>query len=213
MNSVTVLDYGMSNLLNVVRAFEHLGSTVRVAETTEQAQDAERLVLPGVGAFASGMRELKARGFDQAVCEHAARQRPLLGICLGMQMLLDVSEEFGSHAGLGLIPGRVVPVPPLAADGRPHKIPHIGWSGLHPTTAGAAWPGSLLAGLPEGAAVYFVHSFMAAPIDPVHRLADCFYDGQPICAAIQKEVMVGCQFHPEKSGEVGLAILRNFCCL
>lgn len=210
MTTVTVLDYGMGNLLNVARAFEHIGADVRIAETAEQAGNAERLVLPGVGAFAGGMREVKARGFDQAVREHVAKQRPLLGICLGMQMLLDVSEEFGRHEGLGLIAGRVVPVPASAANGRPHKVPHIGWSGLYPTSAGPTWERSILAGLREGAAVYFVHSFMADPADPAHRLADCLYDDQPLCAAVQKDNVFGCQFHPEKSGEVGLAILRNF---
>lgn len=211
MNAVTVLDYGMGNLLNVVRAFEHIGAAVMLAETAAQAAGADRLVLPGVGAFADGMKEVRARGFDEVVMTHAAQERPLLGICLGMQMLLDVSEEFGEHGGLGLIPGRVVPVPPAGLDGRSHKVPHIGWNGLYPAPAGPSWQTSILRGLPEGAAVYFVHSYMAAPTNPAQRLAHCYYDGIAICAAVQNGASVGCQFHPEKSGETGLSILRNFC--
>ena len=136
-----------------------------------------------------------------------------MGICLGMQMMLEASEEFGMHEGLGLIPGNVVAIPPTATDGKPHKIPHIGWNDLLPPTPGTDWNETILAGVSPGTAVYFVHSFAAVPASPEHRLADCDYDGRIISAAVKFGNLYGCQFHPEKSGEAGLRILKNFLLL
>jgi len=134
----------------------------------------------------------------------------LLGICLGMQLLLEEGEEFGNTAGLGLIPGRVIPVPAQALSGEAQKIPHIGWSALQPSGASSGWDGTLLQDNRPGEATYFVHSYMAAPSDPAHRIAECVYGGHLIPAAIRRNQITGCQFHPEKSGEVGLKILRRF---
>jgi len=170
---------------------------------------AERLVLPGVGAFAGGMAGLRERGLVEPIRRYAASGRPLLGICLGMQMLATASEEFGIHEGLDLIPGRVRAVPDRDTAGRPHKVPHIGWTALR-TPAGASWRESLLADTPEGTSVYLVHSFAVVPDDPAHRLADCEYGGHAVCAAIARGAITGFQFHPEKSGEAGLRILRRF---
>lgn len=210
MTDVAVIDYGVGNLLSVHRAFLHCGATVDVTDDPVRILGAKRVVLPGVGAFANGMAALQARGLVDVVHEVSRRGTPLLGICLGMQMLLDTSEEFGSTAGLGLIAGRVVPVPERALDGNPQKIPHIGWNGLVPGAAATPWGGSLLEGIEAGESVYFVHSFMAQPADPAHRLADCLYGGVPVSAAIRRQNVMGCQFHPEKSGEVGLRVLKNF---
>ena len=127
-----------------------------------------------------------------------------------MQMLMDTSEEFGDTAGLGLIAGRVVPVPERAVDDTPQKIPHIGWNGLVPGAAAVRWDGTLLEGIAAGESVYFVHSFMAQPTDDAHRLADCLYGGVPVSAVVRRQNVMGCQFHPEKSGEVGLRVLKNF---
>jgi imidazole glycerol-phosphate synthase subunit HisH len=207
---VAVIDYGVGNLLSVRRALEHCGVTVSVTAESEVILAAERVVLPGVGAFANGMEQLRRSRLDVVAQEVAARGTPLLGICLGMQMLLDESEEFGTNPGLGLIPGRVVAVPTTAADGQPHKIPHIGWNGLVLPKGRASWSASPLNGLNPGDAVYFLHSYMADPSDAADRLADCLYGGAAISAAIGRGNVFGCQFHPEKSGEIGLKVLRAF---
>jgi glutamine amidotransferase len=208
---VTVLDYGIGNLLNVVRALEHCGGAVKVLDRSPNDRSLpDRLVLPGVGAFTDGIKELQARGFDELVKRYAATGRPFLGICVGAQVLFDVGEEFGDRAGLGLIPGRVQPVPPVDASGRPHRIPHIGWSALERPPGLANWDGSILAGQEPGQPVYFVHSFNPVPEREEHRLADTFYDGSRICAAVRRDNIFGCQFHPERSGPFGLAVLETF---
>src|ERR1700733_9391396 len=172
---VAVMDYGVGNLLSVRRALEHCGANVSVTADHEVLLSAPRVILPGVGAFANAMAELHARGLDEVSKEIAARGIPLLGICLGMQMLLDESEEFGVTAGLGLIPGRVVPVPATTAAGDAQKIPHIGWNALVFPQRRPGWDGTLLRHVGTGEAVYFVHSFMANPDDSEHRVADCLY--------------------------------------
>lgn len=207
---VTVIDYGVGNLLSVARAIEAGGAEAEITDSADAVLAAERLVLPGVGAFGDGMRALAELDLVEAIKAYAAGGRPLLGICLGMQMLLECSEEFGSHSGLALIPGRVIAVPPTAADGVPHPIPHIGWNALVPAEAGTKWDGTVLDGLAADCTAYFVHSFMAEPDDPAHRLADCRYDGRRIAAVIGRGNIVGCQFHPEKSAAAGLRIIGNF---
>ena len=210
MIDVTVVDYGVGNLLSVGRALEHCGAKVTVTSDPRSILAAGRVVLPGVGAFADGMRALQAQGLDGIVHQVAAAGTPLLGICLGMQMLMDASDEFGNTAGLGLIPGRVVQIPTRTATCESHKIPHIGWNELLLPASQSNWQGSLLSGIAPGESVYFVHSFMAQPTAPTHRLADCQYGGLSVSAAVQRGNIVGCQFHPEKSGEVGLRVLKNF---
>lgn len=207
---VTVIDYGAGNLLSVCRGLEHCGATVAVTADPKVILSASRVVLPGVGAFGDGMAELCRHGLDAVVREVAAQGTPLLGICLGMQMLLDESEEFGVTVGLGLIPGRVVSVPSKTLDGHPQKIPHIGWNALVLPLERESWAGTILQGIKLGEAVYFVHSYMAVPSDPKHRIADCLYGGGRVTAALGRDNISGCQFHPEKSGEVGLEILRRF---
>jgi glutamine amidotransferase len=207
---VTVVDYGIGNLLSVCRALEHCGASVQLTAEPSSVGKADRLVLPGVGAFADGMAGLTAGGFIGPIRSFAERGKPFLGICLGMQMMLDVSEEFGTHEGLGLIPGKVVAIPATGADGRPHKIPHIGWNGIIPHTPQGDWKGTILEGLEIGTSVYFVHSYVSTPSSANDRLADCDYDGRLLAAVIRSGPLYGCQFHPEKSGEAGLRILRNF---
>ncbi len=207
---VAVIDYGVGNLLSVRRGLEQCGAKVIVTEDAETILSAPRVVLPGVGAFGNGMAELSSRKLDSVVKEVAARGTPLLGICLGMQMLLDESEEFGASKGLGILKGRVVSVPTKTADGMMQKIPHLGWSGLVVSPGRADWTGTPLADTTPGDAVYFVHSFMATPIDSADRVADAIYGGVPVSAAVGRANVFGCQFHPEKSGEVGLNVLRRF---
>lgn len=204
-----MIDYGVGNLLSVQRGLEHCGAKVTLTADPEQILAASRVVLPGVGAFGNGMQSLERLGLVAVVRELAQRKTPLLGICLGMQLLLEESEEFGVTAGLGLIPGRVIPVPNITLSGAAQKIPHIGWNALQPSNA-AGWQQTLLQDNRLGEAAYFVHSFMAVPTDPAHRLADCLYGGHKIAATIGRDQITGCQFHPEKSGEVGLKVLRRF---
>lgn len=208
---VTVIDYGVGNLLSVQRGLEHCGARVTLTSDPDVVVAAGRVVLPGVGAFSNAMQALEERGMVQAIQSVAKAGTPLFGICLGMQLLLEESEEFGLTKGLGLIPGRVVPLPTHSATGEPQKIPHIGWNGLVVSESRDDWSGALLQDNALGEAVYFVHSFMAVTADRAHRLADCIYGGRRVSAAISKDQITGCQFHPEKSGEVGLKILRRFC--
>jgi glutamine amidotransferase len=209
-SSVLVVDYGMGNLYSIGRALEHLGASVRVSDSPKNIEGADRVVLPGVGAFADGMRGMEERGLIEPLKKYASSGRPLLGICLGMQLLFEASQEFGEHCGLGLLPGRVVAVPATDVDGKPHKIPHMGWSALRRPVSQHSWAGTILANVEEGESVYFVHSFMAVPADKSNRLADAYYGGQQICAVVQWGHVYGCQFHPEKSGKIGLTILTSF---
>ena len=208
---VTIIDYGVGNLLSVQRGLEHCGASVTVTSEAAVILGSRRVVLPGVGAFGNAMQGLHTLQLVDVIHEIAKREIPLLGICLGMQLLMDQSDEFGITAGLGLIPGRVIPVPVATIAGEPQKIPHIGWNALRPATASGDWHGTLLEDNRPGEAAYFVHSFMAVPSNHAHRIADCEYGGQRVTAVIGRDRITACQFHPEKSGEVGLKILRRFC--
>jgi len=208
---IVVIDYGVGNLLSVQRGLEYCGAKVVLTSDPEKILSAKRVVLPGVGAFANAMMALESLDLIPVIKALSERKTPLLGICLGMQLLLEESDEFGATKGLGLIPGRVVAVPKLTLSGELQKIPHIGWNALQESGSDSGWQNTLLQDTHSGAAVYFVHSFMANPTKESHRVADCYYGGHRVAAMIAKDRVVGCQFHPEKSGEVGLKILRNFC--
>lgn len=207
---VAIIDYGLGNLLSVKRGFEYCGATVNVTAYPDEIYNAARVVLPGVGAFSSAMVQLRQGGLDDVVKEVASRGTPLMGICLGMQMLLSQSLEFGITQGLGLIAGEVIPIPSVDLNGQPQKTPQIGWNALQPS-AETDWRETILQDVKFGESVYFVHSFMANPVDPSHRAADYIYGGNLITAVIHKDNIYGCQFHPEKSGIVGLKILKRFC--
>jgi glutamine amidotransferase len=209
--NVTIIDYGVGNLLSVKRGLEHCGAQVTLTADPDQILNSKRVVLPGVGAFRNAMQALLQLGLVEPIQEIARRQTPLLGICLGMQLLMDESDEFGTTAGLGLIPGRVTPVPSRSLLGESQKIPHIGWSALKMSESSSGWAGTLLQDNFPDEATYFVHSYMAMPTNAAHRLADCMYGGHRVAAVIGRDQITGCQFHPEKSGEIGLKILRRFC--
>jgi glutamine amidotransferase len=202
---VTVVDYGVGNMNSVINALRHLGATVTVSDDPNVVARAERLVLPGVGAFPDGMRLLKERGLDAALTEAVGRERPLLGICLGMQLLFDASDEFGDTPGLGFVPGRVVRLAPEPG----FKVPQIGWNRLQPAE-GRAWADSLLATTAPETMVYFVHSFAPVLADAGDLLAWSHYGGRRVSAVIRRHSVSGCQFHPEKSGPAGLQILDAF---
>jgi imidazole glycerol-phosphate synthase subunit HisH len=206
---VTIIDYGVGNLLSVQRGFEYCGAKVTLASKPDQILAASRVVLPGVGAFANGMKALDVQQLLPVIHEVAERGTPFLGICLGMQLLLDQSDEFGLSQGLGLISGHVKVIPDVTTDGETLKIPHIGWNEII-SPRHTDWRGTLLSDNHPDDAMYFVHSFMATPNDNAHRLADCIYGGHQIAAVIHRENIMGCQFHPEKSGDKGLKVLGQF---
>lgn len=209
-SKISILDYGACNLFNITRAFEHIGENVETVNTPEAALQATRLVVPGVGAFHNCMHEITSRGYGEAIAGFVRTGRPFLGICVGMQILFDESEEFGDHRGLGLLHGKVCAIPSKTINGETQKVPHIGWNHIHPVQG--SWQGSVLESLENTRpAVYFVHSFVAQPSEKSIQLASCDYGGHKLCAAIQHENITATQFHPERSGPVGLEILRNFC--
>jgi len=213
VKNVVVVDYDCGNLFSVRRAFEHSGANVTFSSDGDEIAAAERLVLPGVGAFGDAVASLNELGLFDPIHDFAATGRPMLGVCVGMQLLFDSSDEFGDHAGLGLIPGTVSQIPKTRTDGEPHKIPHIGWNELVAGEADNTWDGTLLESLRRSVYCYFVHSFRATPADPAHQVADCLYGGHRIAAMVGRDNVYGCQFHPEKSGPQGLEIIANFLAL
>lgn len=208
--SLTIVDYGVGNLLSVKRGFEHLGAKVKISSDADVIMSSNRVVLPGVGAFPNGMKALKSLGLDEIVRQVAYRDTKLLAICLGMQLLMDEGDEFEKTQGLGLIPGRVVAIPEYSTHGMRRKIPHIGWNKIMPSSIDQSWRGTLLGDNDPGDFVYFVHSFMVEPINKEHVIANTFYDGTKIPAVISYQNLTGCQFHPEKSGQIGLSIMEKF---
>ena len=198
---IAIVDYGVGNLFSLKSSLAAIGADAVVTSDPLTLCAADKIILPGVGAFEDAARKLRDSGLADLIKKLAASDKPLMGICLGMQMLFEKSYEYGEHEGLGLIPGSVKPIRDvIPAD---YKIPHIGWNGLkfwgeHP----------LFAGLKEGDCVYFVHSFYAADCDDA-VIATAEY-GAELTAAVAKGNVMGCQFHPEKSGTVGLAILKAF---
>ena len=208
---VSVIDYGINNIRSVFRALESLGKRVAIADSPEKIRNAKRLFLPGVGAFAEGMRALTERGFVEPLTEKAKSGTPLFGICLGMQLLFDESEEFGRHKGLGLIPGSVVSFPdPKAIHVPGYTLPNMGWNPITPPDDGS-WDNSVLTQTPKGTCVYFVHSFYPVPKDSKDVLAVSEYGGVEFCAAVRHSTITATQFHAEKSGTSGLEMLRTFC--
>lgn len=206
MKKVTIIDYGMGNIFSVASAFEHAGAEVQLSSKPEDIAKAERLILPGVGAFADGMQELNNRNLIPAIYKFVTGDKPMLGICLGMQMLFDSTEEFGIHDGLGIIGGNVRVIPEQKRDGSRRKIPHIGWNKILPAQSSDP----LISGINPEFYYYFVHSFSAVPQSPEVLIADCDYEGYKIAALVRKNMVWGSQFHPEKSSNCGIEIIKNF---
>ena len=198
---IAIVDYGVGNLFSLQSSLEAIGAETVVTADSEVIRSADKILLPGVGAFEDAARKLRASGLDQVIIEQAQAGKPLLGICLGMQMLFEKSYEYGEHPGLGLIPGAVVPMAGVIP--AELKIPHIGWNALH-----IQKDSPLFRYIQDGDCVYFVHSYYAAQCDSF-VIATAEY-GADLTAAVAKDNVYGCQFHPEKSGSVGLAILRAF---
>lgn len=201
---IAVIDYGVGNLFSLCRSLEAVGQQPVVTGDPELLRKADKLFLPGVGAFADAAAKLRETGLDQVIKEEVAKGKPILGICLGMQLLFEESHEFGTWEGLGLIPGKVVTMEGvIPAD---YKVPHIGWNALH-FPEGERHP--LLKTVENGECVYFVHTFYATECDDA-VIATAEY-GAELTAAVARGNVMGCQFHPEKSGPVGLNILKTFC--
>ena len=200
---IAIIDYGVGNLFSLKSSLAMIGAQAVVTGDADEIRRADRLILPGVGAFGDAQRKLAQTGLDKALCAEAARGKPVMGVCLGMQMLFERSFEYGEHEGLGLIPGEVVPMAGRLPEGL--KIPHIGWNALdvkrpdHP----------LMKHTKNGDCVYFVHSFCAVNCDE-SVIATAEY-GIDVTAAVAKGNVMGCQFHPEKIGTVGMGILKAFC--
>ncbi len=200
---IAIVDYGVGNLFSLKSSLTMIGADAIVTRSAEDLRAADKIILPGVGAFEDAAKKLRATGLDAVVIEQAKAGKPLLGICLGMQLLFDRSFEYGEHKGLGLIAGDVIDMRPVIPANL--KVPHIGWNALklkkpvHP----------LFRYLSDGDCVYFVHSYYAANCEEA-TIATAEY-GADLTAAVASGNVLGCQFHPEKSGKVGLSILRAFC--
>jgi imidazole glycerol-phosphate synthase subunit HisH len=197
---IVIIDYGMGNLRSVQKAIEAVGSSAEITADPDRVRLASKVILPGVGAFADAMAELRRTGLGDAFCEAVQQGKPCLGVCLGLQLLFDASTEDGEHTGLGLLPGRVIR---FAA--RPGlKVPHMGWNTLR-----IRKPAPLLGGLGESPSVYFVHSYHAVADNAEHVAALADYP-DPFSAVVWRDNLTACQFHPEKSQATGLALYANF---
>lgn len=199
---IAIIDYGVGNLFSLTASFAAIGASVTVTGDPEIIKKADKLILPGVGAFEDAAKKLRDSGLAEIIREEAAQGKPIMGICLGMQLLFERSFEYGEHEGLGLVPGEVRPISDVIGEG--FKIPHIGWN---PLILNGENP--LFKYVKDGDCVYFVHSYYAANCDD-YVIARAEY-GADLTAAVARGNVMGCQFHPEKSGKVGLSILRAFC--
>lgn len=203
--NITIIDYGLGNLYSLIRALEYFGIRPAVAEEPEQLGRADGLILPGVGSFGAGMRGLKMRGLVNEVRRLAEKNKPMLGICLGAQLMLTQGHEFGIFKGLDIIKGEVKHFPPLEKN---EKTPQVGWNTICPGKV--SWQNTIFQSFNQDSRVYFVHSYILEPEDDKNILALTDYGGHTFCSAIKRGNLYGCQFHPEKSGQAGLKIIDNF---
>ena len=196
---IAIIDYDAGNLKSVEKALQYLGEDVKITSDADEILGADKIILPGVGAFGDAMEKLNTRGLSEVIREAVKRKIPLLGICLGLQLLFEASEESPGVDGLSVLKGKIVRIP----DKEGFKVPHIGWNSLKINPES-----KLFAGIPEDSYVYFVHSYYLAAEEPiVAATTDYVVD---IHAAVEKEHVFACQFHPEKSGDIGLKLLKNF---
>jgi imidazole glycerol-phosphate synthase subunit HisH len=203
---IAVIDYGIGNVRSMLSAFENQGAHVILTRNKEEILESDGVILPGVGAFSHGMESLNKYSLVEVIKDYIETNKPFMGICLGMQMLFDESEEFGKTVGLGLISGSVIRLP--TADTKNEKLPHVSWNELN--FKSSKWSGTILDGIKEGSDMYFVHSFVAKPDNVDNILSITEYSGYKFCSSVKKGNVYGCQFHPEKSGKIGLKIINNF---
>lgn len=209
MPSIIIIDYGVGNLQSLKKAFYHVNVDARISGDPTDIENADALALPGVGSFEAGMRGLALRGLTAAVKTFAKTGKPMLGICLGAQLLLSRGHEFGVHDGLDVIPGEVVRFPELSAR---EKIPQVGWNKVM-RPSGVTWRGTIFDSFEKEPDVYFVHSYVLKPENGEHILGTTIYGGFEFCSAIRSGRIFGTQFHPEKSGKAGLEIIKDFVTL
>ncbi|PHZ84809.1 imidazole glycerol phosphate synthase subunit HisH [Paremcibacter congregatus] len=207
MSRIAIIDYGIGNVRSMVNAFESLSAEVILTRDRTEIMAADGVVLPGVGAFAHGMEKLDQYQLTDVIKDYARTGKPLLGVCLGMQMLFSHSEEFGHTPGLDLIPGKVVKLSPRNAKIR--KLPHVSWNEIY-ATGQSGWDNTILEGVRQNEDMYFVHSFVARPDDAINILSTTGYSDDEFCSTVRQGNIYGCQYHPEKSADAGLNILRNF---
>ncbi|OGS19430.1 MAG: imidazole glycerol phosphate synthase, glutamine amidotransferase subunit [Elusimicrobia bacterium RIFOXYA2_FULL_50_26] len=208
-NVITIVDYGMGNLFSIEHAINHIGGTARITDNPSEIAKAERVILPGVGAFGKGMHELRSHRLDEALMKFIETGRPLLGICLGMQLLFSEGSEFEWNKGLSIISGKVIRFKDPMPDENMFKIPQIGWNCILPQSP-ASWNGTILDGIAPGSYFYFVHSFICVPENSLNILAATEYGKDSFCSVARKDNVYGCQFHPERSAADGLKIYDNF---
>jgi glutamine amidotransferase len=209
MKKITIIDYGCGNILNLARAINFLGYEIEMTHDEKKIFNSSHVILPGVGAFGNAIKQLEKYNLRSIILEYAKSNKPLLGICLGMQLLFSVSYEFGVHKGLGLIEGEVVKISNKQKD--QIKIPHVGWNEIYPNKNKKVWTNKILKNVPLGEHFYFVHSFVALTKNSNPTIAISNYSGISIPAVVSVGNVFGCQFHPEKSSDNGLAMLKNFC--
>lgn len=209
-NRVTVIDYGIGNVYSVCNALSRIGASPKLTGNPFIIATSERVILPGVGAFSRAMGNLTRNGLDEAIANFINTGRPFLGICIGMQVLMDRSFEFGEHTGLGHISGQVERIPSVSIDGQKLKVPHISWAEIKPSSNYTRGPLAIPQGSSGNHHFYFVHSYHCQPTVSEHLLADVDYGGNSITAAIGRNNIIGLQFHPERSGPAGLALLDRF---
>jgi glutamine amidotransferase len=203
---IAVVDYDIGNVKSILSAFQSQGADIILTRSKSEIQKAGGLILPGVGAFSYGMQSLERYGLVDIIKEYVSSGKPLMGICLGMQMLFEGSEEFGETPGLGLISGSVVKLP--TKDDQNEKLPHVSWNELN--SESSLWTDTILEGIREGDDMYFVHSFVAQPKSSGNVLSTTEYSKHKFCSSVNLNNIYGCQFHPEKSGKSGLKIIKNF---
>lgn len=203
---IVIIDYGVGNIKSIKNAFENQGASVIVSREREDIIGADGLILPGVGAFSHAMNNLNKYGLVDIIKDYVETKKPLLGICLGMQMLLEGSEEFGYTKGIGLIEGKVIRLP--LNQSNIQKLPHISWNGIQPKDI--KWQHTILDSVDKDSDMYFVHTYVAKPNNTKEILAITKYFNNEFCSALKKDNIYGCQFHPEKSSSIGLSIIRNF---
>ncbi|MGX7951274.1 imidazole glycerol phosphate synthase subunit HisH [Tsuneonella sp. HG249] len=212
--SCVVVDYGLGNVFSVMQALRDFPVECRLSSDVEAIRRADRLILPGVGAFGRAALRLRSLGLEEPILEFIGTGRPFLGICVGMQLLHDIGNEFGEHQGLGLIRGRVEQIDMVDEEGQRLRVPLIGWHPLLPPEGDyGRWNGTPLEGLPRDSAFYFVHSFAARLADPSATLAVTRHGGHDLTAAVCKDNVIGTQFHPERSAHAGRAFLQSFLSL
>ena len=206
---ITIIDYGCGNILNLARAIKFIGYEVDITHDKNKIINSSYVILPGVGAFGNAMKQIEKYNLRNTILEYAKSNKPLLGICLGMQILLTVGYEFGVHKGLGLIEGKVIKI--SNEKNKEIKIPHMGWNEIYPNNNKKEWKNKILKNSSIGKSFYFVHSFVCITKDYDSTIAVCNYSDISIPAVIATGNVYGCQFHPEKSADNGLAVLKNFC--